>query len=203
MKRLPAAITALACLLPPACQGEPETVLQSDLPQVPGMTPRESSGLRQEGARVLGGQFEFKGPVPNLGKQVGETMSRFDLAGWALASETMTGATAVLVYRKDTRTARVEIVRNGVQPRMSTAVMQVETTEPLPPPKPAPVEPEPPAPSEVAAAPAPAPAEPQPAAPAAPTAAPPAAAPAPAAPAPAAPVPPPAPAPRRMPKFNG
>lgn len=160
MKRPAVAIAALMACSLAACHGEPETVLQSDLPQVPGMTPRESSGLRQEGSRVVGGQFEFKGPVPSLGKQVAETMSRFDLAGWTLASETTTGATAVLVYRKDTRTARVEIVRNGVQPRMSTAVLLVESSSPAPTAAPAPAPtpvPAAAAPSEPAAQPAEAP----------------------------------------------
>ena len=100
-------------------------VLQTDLPQVPGMTPRDSDGLRQEGDRVVAGQFSYKGPVPALRERVAETMVRFEQAGWALASQTVTEATAVLVYRKDTRVARVEIIRNGVQPKMSTAVVTV------------------------------------------------------------------------------
>jgi hypothetical protein len=37
----------------------------------------------------------------------------------------VTGATAVLEFRKDSRSARVEIIRNQVQPRMSTAVLKV------------------------------------------------------------------------------
>ena len=49
MPRVPAYITLLALLA--ACSGDPETVLQSDLPQVPGMTPRDTIGLRQDGDR--------------------------------------------------------------------------------------------------------------------------------------------------------
>jgi biotin carboxyl carrier protein len=90
-----------------------------------------------------------------------------------LASTTINTNTAVLVYRKDTRTARVEIIRNGVQPKMSTAVLQVQSTEA----KPAPVSAPAPAPATAPAAPA---SETKDAAPAAPVTAP--AAPAPAAP---------------------
>jgi hypothetical protein len=120
-----AAAIALIALAAAACSGDPETVLQSDLPQVPGMTPRDTVGLRQDGGRVVAGQFAYTGSIPSLGQRTAETMSRFSGLGWALASETLTGSTAVLVYRKDGRTARVEIIRNGVQPRMSTAVTTV------------------------------------------------------------------------------
>ena len=126
MRRIPAAIAVLVLSALPACHTQPDTVLQTDLPQVPGMTPRDSTGLRQEGDRVVGGQFAFKGDVPVLKNRVAETMARYEQAGWTLSSQTVTGATAVLVYKKDSRTARVEIIRNGVQPKMSTAVLTVE-----------------------------------------------------------------------------
>jgi hypothetical protein len=100
-------------------------VLQSDLPQVPGLTPRDSSGIVQAGGRITGGQFAYKGFVEDLPQSVTATRARYEGAGWRLWSETVTGATAVLEFRKDSRSARVEIIRNQVQPRMSTAVLKV------------------------------------------------------------------------------
>ena len=129
MRAAPAAIAALLLASVAACASEPDSVLQTDLPQVPGLTPRDSSGIRQQGDRVVAGQFAYKGPVVDLRQLADQTMSRFQLAGWELASTTINTNTAVLVYRKDTRTARVEIIRNGVQPKMSTAVLQVQSTE--------------------------------------------------------------------------
>lgn len=120
-----AAAIALLALAAGACSSDPETVLQTDLPQVPGMAPRDTVGLRQESGMVMAGQFAYTGNIPALGPRAAETMARFSGMGWQLASETLTGSTAVLVYRKDRRTARVEIIRNGVQPRMSTAVTTV------------------------------------------------------------------------------
>ena len=142
MRAAPAAIAALLLASVAACASEPDTVLQTDLPQVPGLTPRDSSGIRQSGDRVVAGQFSYKGPVIDLRQLADQTMSRFQLAGWELASTTINTSTAVLVYRKDTRTARVEIIRNGVQPKMSTAVLQVQSTDakPATPPAPAPDE---------------------------------------------------------------
>ena len=166
MRAAPAAIAALLLALVAACASEPDTVLQTDLPQVPGLTPRDSSGIRQQGDRVIAGQFAYKGPVVDRRQLADQTMSRFQLAGWELASTTINTSTAVLVYRKDTRTARVEIIRNGVQPKMSTAVLQVQSTEA----KPAPVSAPPSAPASepkdaATAAPVTAPAAPTPAAP--------------------------------------
>lgn len=149
MPRFPTAIAALALALA-GCATEPETVLQSDLPQVPGMAPRDTTGLRQDGGRVTAGQFAYTGNVTSLGERTAETMSRFSGMGWTLRSQTVTGATAVLVYAKDTRTARVEIIRNGVQPKMSTAVLRVDEAPPAqtssdtqPAPAPAPAAPAP------------------------------------------------------------
>ena len=150
MRAAPAAIAAVLLAVVAACASEPDSVLQTDLPQVPGLTPRDSSGIRQQGDRVMAGQFAYKGPVIDLRQLADQTMSRFQLAGWELASTTINTNTAVLVYRKDTRTARVEFIRNGVQPKMSTAVLQVQSTEA----KPAPVSA--PTPETAPAAPAPA-----------------------------------------------
>jgi hypothetical protein len=135
MRRLPTAIALLAvsaaALWATGCSTEPDSVLQSDLPQIPGMTPRDSSGLRQSEGRVTAGQFSYKGPISNLNARVGETMARFDQAGWKLASQALSASTASLTYRKDDRTVRVEIIQNGVQPKMSTGVLTV-TSDPVP-----------------------------------------------------------------------
>ena len=130
MRTPPTTIALLALVLAASCASEPETVLQSDLPQVPGLAPRDSSGIRQDAGRVIGGQFAYKGFVEDLRESVSATKARYESSGWRLWSETITGATAVLEFRKDTRTARVELIRNEVQPRMSTAVLTVSERDP-------------------------------------------------------------------------
>jgi hypothetical protein len=135
MRRITTAIALLAvsaaALWPTGCSTEPDSVLQSDWPQIPGMTPRDSSGLRQSEGRVTAGQFSYKGPISNLNARANETMARFDQAGWKLSSQTLSASTANLIYRKDNRTVRVEIIQNGVQPKMSTGVLTV-TSDPVP-----------------------------------------------------------------------
>jgi hypothetical protein len=135
MRRITTAIALLTvsatALWATGCSTEPDSVLQSDLPQIPGMTPRDSSGLRQSEGRVTAGQFSYKGPISNLNARANETMARFDQAGWKLSSQTLSASTANLIYRKDNRTVRVEIIQNGVQPKMSTGVLTV-TSDPVP-----------------------------------------------------------------------
>jgi hypothetical protein len=137
----------LAAVATGGCKSEPDTILLTDLPQVPGMTARDTDGLRQQGERVVAGQFAYKGPLPDLAARVAEVKARFELQGWRMLSEAVTGSTAVIEFTKDERRARVELIRNGVQPKMSTAVLRVEV------PGAAPAKPAPPA---ATAAPAPA-----------------------------------------------
>jgi hypothetical protein len=128
MRRAATTLLALAAVLA-SCKSEPDTVLSTDLPQVPGLTPRDSSGIVQRGDQVTAGQFAYKGDVPSLAARVQETRGRFDAAGWKLYAETLSPSMAVLEFRKGDRSARVEIIRNEIQPKMSTAVMTVKTRE--------------------------------------------------------------------------
>jgi hypothetical protein len=128
MRRAATTLVALAAVLA-SCKSEPDTVLSTDLPQVPGLTPRDSSGIVQRGDQVTAGQFAYKGDVPSLAARVQETRGRFDAAGWKLYAETLSPSMAVLEFRKGDRSARVEIIRNEIQPKMSTAVMTVKTRE--------------------------------------------------------------------------
>jgi hypothetical protein len=50
MRRAATTLLALAAVLA-SCKSEPDTVLSTDLPQVPGLTPRDSSGIVQRGDR--------------------------------------------------------------------------------------------------------------------------------------------------------
>ena len=119
-----AAVAAAAGIA--GCASDPETVLQTDLPQVPGMVARDTTGLKQREGEVIGGQFAYKGPIPEMAARVDEVKGKFALYGWRLASESMSGTKALLEFEKGSRRASVELIRNGVQPKMSTAVLRVQ-----------------------------------------------------------------------------
>ena len=129
MRRAATTLAVLAVAALASCASEPESVLRTDLPQVPGLVPRDSTGIVQRGDQVVGGQFAYKGDVPNLAARVQETRARFDAAGWKLYAEMLSPSMAVLEFRKADRSARIEIIRNEIQPKMSTAVMTVRTRE--------------------------------------------------------------------------
>lgn len=144
-----AAVAAAAGMA--GCASDPETVLQSDLPQVPGMVARDTTGLQQREGEVIGGQFAYKGPIPEMAARVDEVKGKFVLYGWRLASESVSGTKALLEFEKGSRRASVELIRNGVQPKMSTAVLRVRapglaTDAPAEAPAPAPATPDPAAP---------------------------------------------------------
>lgn len=125
-----AAFTAVcAAVCSAACTNTPETVLQTDLPQIPGMTSRDSADLKQTGGIIESGVFAYKGAVVNLPQRVTETKTRFGEMGWKLETERQTPATARLVFAKEERRAAVEIIRNDVAPGMSTAVTVVTTRQ--------------------------------------------------------------------------
>ncbi len=120
-------VLAVSVLALSACESDPGTVLQTDLPQLPGMTGRESSGLKQEGGVVEAGTFAYKGAIPDLPARVGETTQRFAGLGWQLHSERRTASTARLEFTKGNRHAVVELIRNDLAPGMSTGVTMVTT----------------------------------------------------------------------------
>ncbi|MFO0784657.1 MAG: hypothetical protein U0636_13360 [Phycisphaerales bacterium] len=109
------------------CDSAPDTVLQSDLPQIPGMTGRESTGLKQSEGVIQAGHFAFKGSVDNMDQTIQETESRFSAQGWTMKSKVRSLATAKMVFMKGVREARVEIIRNELEPAMSTAVTVVSS----------------------------------------------------------------------------
>lgn len=114
------------------CQSSPENVLQTDLPQIPGMVGRQSTGLEQSHGMILAGTFAYKGDISDLGTRMQETTARFAAAGWLLESERRTEATAHMTFVKGMRRANVELIRNDLAPSMSTAVTKVHTATETP-----------------------------------------------------------------------
>lgn len=91
------------------------------------MTGRESTGLRQVEGVIEAGHFASKGSVDSMDQTIQDTESRFSAQGWTLKSKVRSLATAKLVFLKGVREARVEIIRNELEPAMSTAVTIVSS----------------------------------------------------------------------------
>jgi hypothetical protein len=130
---LPSVLLLLA-LLPAGCKGPPEVVLESDVPNVAGYEPLVTRNLQREAGRISGVEVLYRGDIDDPVRQVNDTQARFITQGWTLVSKQARGAATVLNFRKDSRSARVEIAMNQLDPMTSPAHLQVFPTPPPPPP---------------------------------------------------------------------
>ncbi|NBX37227.1 MAG: hypothetical protein EBR10_08405 [Planctomycetes bacterium] len=121
-------------LLLAGCAGAPEVVLESDVPNVSGYEPLVTRNLLREEGRIAGVEVLYRGDIDDPIRQVNETQSRFSAQGWTLVSKQARAAATVLNFRKDSRSARVEIAMNQLDPMTSPAHLQVFPTPPAPPP---------------------------------------------------------------------
>jgi len=120
-------------LLLTGCKGPPEVVLESDVPNVAGYEPLVTRNLQREDGRISGVEVLYRGDIDDPVRQVNDTQSRFSAQGWTLVSKQARGATTILNFRKDSRSARVEIAMNQLDPMTSPAHLQVFPTPPQPP----------------------------------------------------------------------
>ncbi len=100
-------------------------VLESDIPNVQGLEPIITRDIQRSGQQVDTVEVLYRGDITATQKNVQATRDRFDDAGWSFISQQARGNTTVLNFAKDTRTARVEIALNQIEPMMSAAVLQV------------------------------------------------------------------------------
>jgi len=107
------------------CSSPPEMVLESDIPNVQGLEPIITRDIQRSGEQVDAVEVLYRGDITATQKNVQATRDRFDDAGWSFISQQARGNTTVLNFAKDTRTARVEIALNQIEPMMSPAVLQV------------------------------------------------------------------------------
>ena len=107
------------------CSSPPEMVLESDIPNIEGLEPIITRDIQRSGVKVDTVEVLYRGEIVATQKNVEATRVRFDDAGWSFISQQARGNTTVLNFAKDSRTARVEIALNQVEPMMSAAVLQV------------------------------------------------------------------------------
>ncbi len=126
-------VLLLMALLAAGCKGPPEVVLESDVPNVAGYEPLVTRNLQREGGRISGVEVLYRGDIDDPVRQVNDTRARFMAQGWILVSKQARGAATVLNFRKDSRSARVEVAMNQLDPMTSPAHLLVFPTPPPPP----------------------------------------------------------------------
>lgn len=103
-------------------------VLESDIPNVDGFEAIVTRDIQREGDHITGVEVLYRGDVVDAKDNINSTRHRFIDAGWELVSQQAKGKTTVLNFTKDSRTARVEIALNQIEPMMSPALLRVRPT---------------------------------------------------------------------------
>lgn len=116
--------TALA-----GCDSHPEFVLDSDIPQVPGMEQRLGFDIKRSGGNIIGGVFIFVGPIRETEKTMRALASRFKDSGWSVERETPGFPRSALVFKKDDRLVEVVLDADQLEPAMSKAQYVVSGKE--------------------------------------------------------------------------
>lgn len=124
------ALFGLACLLVLAnCQSKPATILDSDVPIVPGTEVRHSMDLVLRDGHLMGGRAICIGRIESAGDAAKSTQSRFSAAGWTQSTRNNDVDRITMTFLKDTRTATTTIEFNAIDPQMSRAVISVKPTD--------------------------------------------------------------------------
>jgi hypothetical protein len=122
----------LSVTLLTGCTAPPEVVLESDVPNVAGYEPLVTRNLQRQEGRISEVEVLYRGDIDDPIRQVNETQSRFSAQGWTLVSKQARGVATVLNFRKDSRSARIEIAMSQLDPMVSPAHLRVFQTPPPP-----------------------------------------------------------------------
>lgn len=109
----------LATLL--SCDAGPQTVLDSDIPQVPGMTQRLGLDIERSGGDLVGGVFVFIGPLFDPTKTMEALTGRFRDHGWTELASTLGFPRSSQQFGKGTRRVQIILDADQLEPMMSRA----------------------------------------------------------------------------------
>ncbi|MBM4110144.1 MAG: hypothetical protein FJ254_02140 [Phycisphaerae bacterium] len=122
MKRTLGAITVLlaACSAPP-------TLMDSDIPQVPGLLGVQSIGVDRQDGRITRGTFVSRGVVSDALAQSNTIRGTAEANGWAVRGPDGTRHDARLEMTKDSRRVQYELRADRVDPDMGLAIVTVSS----------------------------------------------------------------------------
>lgn len=140
--------TALVAALLAGCDSQPETIADSDVPQIAGLENRHLSGLERDGETLVGARALYRGEILDPNSIVTPTIDRYLAHGWTIARRRVSNTSATLVFVKGDREAEVDLKTNHLNPAMGTgsidlhrqggaAARAAPAEAPAPPPAPA------------------------------------------------------------------
>lgn len=121
------ALMLLAALLAGAagCEGPPETLVGSDVPQIVGLENRHLSGLQRDGDRLVGARALFRGEMVDPEPVAQRTIARFESRGWTLRERRISTTTATLLFTKDDREVEVDLKASQLNPAMGVGSLDL------------------------------------------------------------------------------
>lgn len=116
----------LGCVLAlTGCSSTESMLAESDVPVPEGLETVRSADIRRARGSLSGGTFLLAGPVMDAGQLLDDTTERYESSGWQIVDREPGLDRAAATYSKDSRTARLEILRRAVEPDMSSATIEV------------------------------------------------------------------------------
>ena len=127
MKRALGAITVLVA----ACSAAP-TLMDSDIPQVPGLLGVQSIGVERQEGRLMRGTFVSRGKVTDALAQSQAIAGTAAANGWSVRGPDGTRNGARIELTKDSRLVRYEVRADRVDPDMGQAIVTVTPQDAAP-----------------------------------------------------------------------
>lgn len=120
MKRALGAITVLAA----ACSAPP-MLMDSDIPQVPGLLGVQSIGVERQDGRLMRGTFVSRGKVTDALAQSQAIAGEAAANGWSVRGPDGSRDDARVEMTKDARIVRYEVRADRVDPDMGQSIVTV------------------------------------------------------------------------------
>ncbi|MBC24246.1 MAG: hypothetical protein CMJ32_10070 [Phycisphaerae bacterium] len=122
-------ILAACFMVASGCSTAEQRVLETDLPNIPSMEERSVLDLEQSGGMITEGKLVYKGRVDDAIRRMRIMRDRFSDNGWRIQSVNGGKIKAVGLFQKGRRECEVVILKNQLDPQMSTGVIRVSMPE--------------------------------------------------------------------------
>lgn len=118
------ALAAWAVLLT-GCDSTPETIAESDVPQIVGLENRHLSGLQRDGDTLVGARALYRGEMIDPTEVAQPTIDRYLSHGWTLETKRVCNTSATLLFVKGQREVEVDLKSNHLNPAMGIGSIDV------------------------------------------------------------------------------
>lgn len=124
--------TALA--LAAACSSPPPTVLDGDLPALPGLESVYARNLERRDGALVGGRIVFRGRIDDPSRTLDRAIALYAASGWTVLERDASSFSGVAVLGRGDRRCTISVRSNRIDPAMSQAQIVLGPATPAEPP---------------------------------------------------------------------